>query len=107
MGGAFGSGGGSAALGITGPTNGRAIAIFAGSWTLISAGGAAPISKSERVPASAFTVLSFAIRSRRNVGSILAVSMFLGFNEGLNSRVPPAACCVARNDDRAGTREAV
>src|SRR5665213_3800471 len=90
MGGALGSGAGSAALGITGPTNFRAIAIFSGSFTLIaSAGGAAPISKSERVPPSTFTVLSFASRSRRKVGSMLAVSIFLGFRDGLNSRLAP------------------
>src|ERR1700722_2430750 len=100
MGGALGSGGGSTGLGIVGPTNGLAIAILSGSFTLIASGGAAETSNSERVPPSTSTVFSLASKSRRKVGSMFAVSTFLGFNVGRNSRVPPAVCCTTRNDDR-------
>src|SRR5271170_7689757 len=103
MGGALGSGGGSVALGITGPTMFRAISILSGSFLMavISAGGAAPISNSERVPASTPTVLTLARRSSRNVGSIFAVSIFLGFKVGRNSRVALEDGCTTRYVDRA------
>src|SRR6202021_918964 len=88
-------------FGITGPTKGPLIAILSGSLAVICSGGAAPISKSESVPPSTAPFLPFSSGPSRKVGFILAVSTFLGFKDGRNSRAPVADCCTVRNEDRA------